>query len=78
MKLIPAKDKLLHLIAGIYIFLVALIWLSDLWAIVLTLAISIGKEIIWDLFLKKGHASIADALFTFVGGLSVLVLTHIN
>jgi hypothetical protein len=70
---LPHKDKLLHALAGIYIFLFARLLFSDEIAISIVLLIAVAKELIWDKLLKKGTPEIADAAYTFVGGASVLV-----
>jgi len=72
---LPKQDKLLHILAGIYIFLIANILLNNYIALSIAMVFGIGKELLWDKRLKKGTPEIADALATILGAMSVFLLT---
>lgn len=67
------KDKLLHLVAGIYIYLLArLIFPQDIsYAIVIVVAIL--KEVVYDKALGKGSPEVLDVIYTIYGALSMLI-----
>lgn len=71
------KDKANHFIYGSGIFFVAMLTryvlankgIVDLHIIVpilFLLAWAVGKELLWDGLLKKGHVEFADAVWTFL------------
>ena len=68
-------DKLLHLIAGIYICMFFSILISNIVGLIMVIIIGVGKELIWDNLMKKGTPEILDAVWTVVGGLSVFVFS---
>jgi len=67
-------DKLYHFIAGIFIYLVSVIFLSNLLALIPVILIGAGKEI-YDWKSKKGNPEWWDFIFTVLGGLSIFLLT---
>jgi hypothetical protein len=66
-------DKQYHFIAGFLIFLIAQLFVSDLWAIVVVIAIGTLKEV-WDYVSKKGTPDIDDLLFTIYGAMPIFVI----
>lgn len=60
-------DGLLHIIIYVIIMQVLMIVFPTMWSVVITLAIGIAKEVIYDYYLKKGTASWKDLLCDFVG-----------
>ena len=72
---LPAYDKLLHFIAGTYIYLVLAIFLHPALALLGVAIIGVGKELIWDKYMGKGCLEIKDFIYTFAGGLMSLLLT---
>lgn len=67
------KDKLLHFIAGTYIFMFFAIFLQ-LWVALLIVAIiGAAKELYYDKILKKGTPELEDFLFTLGGGIITFV-----
>lgn len=72
---LPAYDKLLHFIAGTYIYLIFAIFLHPALALLGVVIIGVGKEFIWDKHLANGCLEIKDFIYTFAGGLMSLLLT---
>ena len=66
-------DKQYHFIAGFLIFLIAQLFVSGLWAMVVVIAIGTLKEV-WDYLSKKGTPDINDLLFTIYGALPIFVI----
>jgi len=66
-------DKQYHFIAGFLIFLIAQLFVSDLWAMVVVIAIGTLKEV-YDYVSKKGTPDINDLLFTIYGALPIFVI----
>jgi hypothetical protein len=66
-------DKQYHFVAGFLIFLIAQLFLSDLWAMVVVIAIATAKEV-YDYISKKGTPEIDDLLFTIYGALPIFVI----
>ncbi len=67
-------DKLLHFLAGTYIFLFANLILTDLYALGVVVLIGALTEL-YDKLSKKGNAEFLDFLCTFIGGFMTLVLS---
>lgn len=68
------KDKLLHFIAGTYIFMLSAI-LVPLWMALLIVAIvGAGKEIFYDKALNKGTPEVADFVYTLIGGVFAFLI----
>lgn len=61
-----AKDKLYHLIAG---FVIALIFglFNPIVGLVIAVGVGFTKDVVWDLYLKKGTFELLDILATAVG-----------
>lgn len=72
---IPRKDFLAHLFAGMWIYLYAIKYMPLEYAMLAVLLIGIAKEVIWDKMLGKGTPEVADVVFTAIGGASALILT---
>ena len=66
-------DKQYHFIAGFLIFLIAQLFVSDLWAMVVVIAIGTLKEV-YDHLSKKGTPDINDLLFTIYGAMPIFVI----
>jgi hypothetical protein len=66
-------DKQYHFIAGVLIFLIAQLFVSDLWAMVVVIAIATAKEV-YDYVSGKGTPDIEDLLFTIYGALPIFVI----
>jgi uncharacterized membrane protein len=66
-------DKQYHFIAGFLIFLIAQLFVSGLWAMVVVIAIGTLKEV-WDYVSKKGTPDINDLLFTIYGAMPIFVI----
>ncbi len=58
-----AKDKLYHLIAG---FIIALIFgLSNpIAGLIIAVGVGVAKDVVWDLYLKKGTFEVLDIFAT--------------
>lgn len=77
------NDKLKHLIAGAVISLITVVLIRIYWSwdyqilgAVTALLAGIGKELVWDKWMKKGTPEFADAWFTFWGGLGITILMY--
>lgn len=70
------KDKLYHLIAG---FAIALIFglFNPIAGLVIAISVGVAKDVVWDLFLKKGTFEVLDIFFTGVGGVIGMVVAII-
>ena len=64
---LPNKDKLLHLIAGTYIYLIASVLLTPMLSILLVIIAGFAKEFIWDRWLGKGAFEWMDIVYTLIG-----------
>ncbi|MDI9367551.1 MAG: hypothetical protein QM445_04280 [Thermotogota bacterium] len=69
-----SKDKILHFVAGIGVTLFFSIILSPIWGVLFGIAFGIGKELIWDKWLKKGTPELLDFLATALGSLLTFAL----
>lgn len=67
------KDKLLHLLAGIYLFLLARLLFSPEISIVIVVVVAILKEVLYDKALGKGTPEVLDVIYTIYGALSMLI-----
>jgi hypothetical protein len=66
-------DKQYHFIAGFLIYLIAQLFVSNLWAMVVVIAIGTLKEV-YDYVSGKGTPDINDLLYTIYGALPLLIL----
>lgn len=68
-----AKDKLYHLIAG---FAIALIFglFNPIAGLVIAISAGVAKDVVWDLYLKRGTFEVLDIFFTGVGGVIGMVV----
>ena len=72
---LPNKDKLLHFIAGTYIYLTASVLLTPMLSIVLVIIAGFAKEFIWDRWLGKGTFEWMDIIYTITGGVVAMMLS---
>lgn len=71
---LPNKDKLLHLICGTYIYLIASVLLTPMLSIMLVIIAGFAKEFIWDRWLGKGAFEWMDIIYTITGGVMAMIL----
>lgn len=71
-----AKDKLYHLIAG---FIIALIFglFNPIAGLIIAVGAGFTKDVVWDLYLKRGTFEVLDIFFTGVGGVIGMVVAII-
>ena len=70
-----ARDKLLHFIAGTYIYLFMVLF-APIWiAISVVIVAGFVKEFIWDKWLDKGCFEWMDIIYTITGGVVAMVLS---
>lgn len=73
------KDKLYHLIAG---FAIALIFglFNPIAGLVIAISVGVAKDVVWDLYLKRGTFEVLDIFATAVGAIigTVVALLTIN
>ena len=75
MKKLPNKDKLMHFIAGTYIYLIASVLLSPMLSIMLVILAGFLKEFVWDKRLDRGSFEWMDIIYTVAGGVMAMVLS---
>lgn len=68
------KDKLLHAILGIYVYLFSRICFKESLAILIVVLVGIGIELIHDKWMKRGEPELMDVLATIVGGVSIMII----
>lgn len=71
------SDKLLHLVGGVYLYLLLRIAINKELAMAITIAFWILKEIVWDGFCKKGTPEFLDAVMSTSGAVSLYILDSI-
>ncbi len=73
------KDKLYHLIAG---FIIALIFglFNPIAGLIIAVGAGFTKDVVWDLYLKKGTFEVMDIFATVIGAImgTVVALLIIN
>ncbi len=73
------KDKLYHLIAG---FIIALIFglFNPIAGLVIAIGAGFTKDVVWDLYLKRGTFEVLDIFATVIGAImgTVVALLTIN
>ena len=74
---LPNRDKLLHFIAGTYIYLIASVLLTPMLSIVLVIIAGFAKEFVWDKWLDKGAFEWMDIVYTITGGVVAMMLSLI-
>lgn len=74
-----AKDKLYHLIAG---FVIALIFglFNPIAGLIIAVGAGFAKDVVWDLYLKRGTFEVLDIFATVIGAImgTVVALLTIN
>ena len=68
----PQRDKALHWIGGVYIFLFADFFLSSLLSFLAVVIIAFLKDFVWDKLMKKGTFEWWDIAYTIFGGGTIL------
>ncbi len=72
------KDKLYHLIAG-FVIAISIGLFSPILGLVAAVLAGIAKDVVWDLYLKRGTFELLDILATAVGAvIGAIVSTTIN
>lgn len=71
------KDKLLHILGGIYLYLIVRIFLDKYSAMVVTFMVAVVIEMI-DALTKKGTGEFMDMVATTAGGASMLIFEILN
>jgi hypothetical protein len=71
-------DKLKHLISGYLIALISLLFAPPLLAFGLGCLAGLVKDVIWDLWLKKGCFEWADIIITCVGAAAGVLPAMVN
>ena len=73
------KDKLYHLIAG---FIIALIFglFNPIAGLIIAVGAGFTKDVVWDLYLKRGTFEVLDIFATVIGAImgTVVALLTIN
>ncbi len=64
-----SRDKKLHLLAGLALSILAGLFVSPKWGLIVATVIGALKEIVWDWWWKKGTPEWWDFWATVVGGL---------
>lgn len=67
------RDLVLHFFAGVVLGLVGWGLVSPQAGVLLSLVVGAGKEIVWDLFLRRGTPDVADFGLTLAGGVTVYI-----
>ncbi len=62
------KDKVMHFCAGLALSLLAGLFVSPMFGLLIAAAVGALKEIIWDWLLKKGTPELLDFVATVAGG----------
>ena len=70
------KDKLYHLIAGFAISLIFGLF-NPIAGLIIAVGAGFTKDVVWDLYLKKGTFEVLDIFFTGVGGVIGMVVAII-
>lgn len=66
-------DKQYHFIAGMFIYIIASLFMPTLWALVPVITIGTAKEV-YDYLSGKGTPDINDLLYTIYGALPILII----
>lgn len=74
MKLKLGIDKFYHFVAGVFIYLFSVVFLSNIISMIPVVIIAALKEM-YDKKTKRGTPDFWDFLFTVLGGLSMFCLT---
>ena len=83
-KTITKQDKLLHFMAGCFIyFFLSLLFINryeniDYLIVLAVTAIALLKEVVWDGMMKKGTPEPLDFFMTTSGGLFLYLFYHIH
>lgn len=68
------KDKLLHFIAGTYIFMFSALFFQLWGALLIVSIVGAVKEVYYDKVLDKGTPEFVDFLYTLAGGLITFLI----
>ena len=68
------KDKLLHFAAGVMIYLLLCLFIPNHWALLSVYVIALGKELFYDLYLKKGTPELLDYMVTVLPPTLMLII----
>ena len=71
-----AKDKKLHLLAGLALSILAGLFVYPMFGLLIAAAVGALKEIIWDWLLKKGTPELLDFVATVLGGVLGAVILY--
>jgi ribonuclease PH len=73
------KDKLYHLIAGFAISLIFGLF-NPILGLVIAISVGVAKDVVWDLYLKRGTFEMLDIFATVIGAImgTVVALLTIN
>ena len=72
-----AKDKKLHLLAGLALSILAGLLICPLIGLAAAAVVGALKEIVWDWLLKKGTPELLDFVATMAGGVLGTVILHV-
>lgn len=64
------KDKLLHLIGGVYLYLFLALLINSSIACGIVIIVGVMKELIWDRLLRKGTPEVMDTFMTSLGAIT--------
>lgn len=68
------KDKLLHAMLGVYLYLFSRICFKQSLSVLIIVVIAVSIEVIHDKWMKRGEPEFMDVLATIVGGISVMII----
>ena len=63
------KDKKQHLLAGLALSLLAGLLFCPIGGLMAAVIVGLGKEVVWDGFLRRGTPEVMDFVATALGGL---------
>ena len=71
---ITQRDKLMHFAAGVMIYLLLCLFIANYWALFSVYVIALGKELYFDLYLKKGTPELLDYIITVIPPTLMLII----
>lgn len=72
------KDKILHFLAGFWIYVIASVVFTPFIGLLATSIIGAGKELIYDLAMKKGTPEVLDFVWTVIPALVLFLISIYN